>query len=67
MRCLFVNRFFGFDDEWMEDAEPEEIGGRLRLPEDMDVAAEAILTAGDVERGFVVELVEREWPRGPEA
>ena len=51
----------------MEDAEPEEIGGRLRLPEDMDVAAEAILTAGDVERGFVVELVEREWPRGPEA
>lgn len=67
MRCLFVKRFlvFGFDliDE---AAEPEEMGGRLRFPDEIEVAADAVLIAGDVERGFVAELVERECPRGPE-
>ena len=61
---MFVRRRFGFDVGWTDEGELDEGGGRLRGPDETDVETDTMLTAGDVERALVVELVDLEWPLG---
>ena len=55
---MFVRRCFGFDVGWTDEVELDKGGGRLRGPDKTDVETDTVLTAGDVERALVVELVD---------
>ena len=55
---MFVRRCFGFDVGWTDEVELDEGGGRLRGPDKTDVETDTVLTAGDVERALVVELID---------
>ena len=61
---MFVRRCFGFDVGWTDEVELDEGGGRLRGPDETDIETDTMLTARDVERALVVELVDLESPLG---
>ena len=61
---MFVRRCFAFDVGWTNEVELDEGSRRLQGPDKTDVETDTMLTAGDVERALVVELVDLECPLG---